>query len=89
MCCTTNESVVIGVAALDHNCPVEYKDAGIDTTTQCIVPHWLAVHPSHRGKGVALSLLNKAIELAKASNYSYVELIQILSMIKCKICLQN
>ena len=39
MCCTTNESVVIGVAALDHNCPVEYKDAGIDTTTKCIVPH--------------------------------------------------
>ena len=67
-----NVNNVIGVVALDHICPLEYKDAGVDITSKCIVPHRLAVHPNHQGKGIALSLMNKAMELAKTSNYSYV-----------------
>lgn len=63
---------VIGVAALDHECPIEYKDAGCDINTKCIVPHRLAVHPSNQGKGIALALMMKAIDLAKDNNYNFV-----------------
>jgi GNAT superfamily N-acetyltransferase len=66
------DNKVIGVAALDHTCPIEYDEAGCDITTKCIVPHRLAVHPSSQGKGVALGLMNKAILLAKENNYKYV-----------------
>ena len=63
---------VVGCIALDQNCPIEYKDAGCDLNEKCIVPHRLAVHPSFQGKGIALKLMNKAIELAIENEYKYV-----------------
>ena len=69
--CNNNDEIV-GVIALDTSCPIEYKDAGCDINEKCIIPHRLAVHPNFQGKGIALKLMNKAIELAIENKYKYV-----------------
>lgn len=67
-----NNDKVVGCIALDRICPIEYKDAGCDVSEKCIVPHRLAVDPSFQGKGIALTLMKRGIELAIENNYKYV-----------------
>ena len=69
-----DDGIVAGVAALTKDQSPEYADCGWDLSEGAIVPHRLAVHPHHQGKGIARLFLQKAEELAKNAGFQYVRI---------------
>ena len=61
----SDESTVVGMAALTVDQPDEYGPAGLDLNLPAVVPHRMAVHPDMHGKGVANLLYTKAEDLAR------------------------
>jgi ribosomal protein S18 acetylase RimI-like enzyme len=54
------------VAAITTDQPATYAEAGLDVAETAVVVHRLAVHPDHRGLGLAEKLLWQAETVARA-----------------------
>jgi ribosomal protein S18 acetylase RimI-like enzyme len=54
------------VAAITTDQPATYAEAGLDVSETAVVVHRLAVHPDHRGLGLAEKLLRQAEPVAVA-----------------------
>jgi len=58
------DGAIAGVAAITTDQDPEYAQVGWDINEKAIVVHRLAVNPEFQGKGVAVSLLQQAEEVA-------------------------
>jgi GNAT superfamily N-acetyltransferase len=66
--------VVVAIGALTTDQPGDYAAAGCDLTKPAIVPHRMAVSPSHQGNGIALQFLKKSEELARERGFEFVRI---------------
>ena len=64
---------ILGCCALTEDQDEDYKKIW-DITEMAIVPHRLAVHPNHSGKGIAKAFIHKAEELAKERGYKNIRI---------------
>jgi GNAT superfamily N-acetyltransferase len=66
--------VVVAVGALTTDQPDDYAAAGCDLSKSAIVPHRMAVSPSHQGCGIAHMLLHKSELLARERGIEFVRI---------------